>query len=81
SKGIATLSIRALITSALFFAMVETCPTSKGIATFYHHVIPPMVFFVETCPTSKGIATILYTVLCGDTPLVETCPTSKGIAT
>jgi len=40
---------------------VETCPTSKGIATGSSLSLSFLFFLrvhVETCPTSKGIATL-----------------------
>jgi len=40
---------------------VETCPTSKGIATGSSICISFSI--VETCPTSKGIATHNYLLL------------------
>jgi len=67
-----------------FFLFVETCPTSKGIATLVWKEAKRFKKFpnVETCPTSKGIAT-LHSSSSYPPPVffVETCPTSKGIAT
>jgi len=63
---------------------VETCPTSKGIATQNTSEVHLQLHqtFVETCPTSKGIATpIISLTLSFSLTSVETCPTSKGIAT
>jgi len=41
----------------LSLSSVETCPTSKGIATKKNQDPFGPWAWVETCPTSKGIAT------------------------